>query len=58
MLLGEGTIQPSAVDPGASVSGRSGWGDGVFMHCEEPEDEGNPEQSRGWALKIPMTGAR
>ena len=49
-------MPPCAVDPGAGRSGCSGWGDGVFPHCEEPEDEGGPERSREGALKIPMSG--
>ena len=45
MLLGEGTIPPCAMDPGASVSGHRGWGDGVPMCSEGQEDEGKPEWS-------------
>ena len=56
--LGEGTTPPCAVDPGAGILGHPGWGDGVPMHGEGQDDEGEPEWSRDRAIKIPMIGVR
>ena len=58
MHLGEGAIPPCAIDPGASVSGRKRGGDGILIRSEEPEDDDEPERSRGRAIKMPMTGVR
>ena len=33
-----------------------GGGDGVPVHREKQEDEGEPERSRDRAIKIPMIG--
>ena len=44
------------MDPGAGVSGHPRGGDGVLGRSEEPEDDGEPEWSRGRAIETPMIG--